>query len=256
MNLEMLRDYNEWLKKSPADVLAAVKPFGWAIVFDKGIPRWAHRVRNFFNQEPRFLMLLDKDHGNEIVRSLYQTIKPPNESSSQNFFRRMALTGDAYRDENNKIWLQMSPAGAIYHFAGIYGETKFQAAYQQINGQRTTPVFKLISSDATGGSRETIIVNQMRGFLKRGDYSIGHVHAYTPVSRLVVTDGYQGSYNYAETVKKGLPAHEKFDVNTHKKDADYVNPKETEGRFLPLSSRKFPKYDNKGKLLAEQNETL
>ena len=53
---------------------------------------------------------------------------------------------------------------------------------------------------------------------------------------------HQGSYNYSETVIVGRAAHEKRDVQPHKKypyRGIYVNPQD---RFSSLALRRFPEY--------------
>ncbi len=47
MNLEKLRDYNNWVGKSPKEILDAVRKVegGWVTVFPDKLPLWEHRVR-------------------------------------------------------------------------------------------------------------------------------------------------------------------------------------------------------------------
>ncbi len=272
MNLEMLGNYNEWLKKSPEDILKAVKNYGWAKVFEKGLPRWAHRVRNYFNREPRFLMRLDKKESEISLKILDYTTNIKNEGRLDEFIRSRALSGDIYTDETKIIkWFQMSPGGTIFHFKDVTNKT-MEAIAQDRLGQSNTPIFKLISPDGTGGSCETIIKNlvQARGTVQQiarslgpltqlsnsgnRDSNIGLANAVAPVAHLIITlPKFQGSYNYAETASRGIAAHNKFDVDTHKKDEHYVNPPD---RFSPLSSRGFPTNDNERKPLAEQVDIL
>ena len=64
----------------------------------------------------------------------------------------------------------------------------------------------------------------------------------------------QGSYNYAETTAKGLPAHERLDVNTDPmKPGYYVEPPDL-FQFSELYMRRFPENDPEGKPLAAQTE--
>jgi hypothetical protein len=70
--LEQLRDYNNWVGKSPTEILNAVRqvPGGWASVFPHSLPLFAHQVRNFFNVEPTSLTLLPRDDSNKYVKEV------------------------------------------------------------------------------------------------------------------------------------------------------------------------------------------
>jgi hypothetical protein len=107
-----------------------------------------------------------------------------------------------------------------------------EAAYtEKIRGQKGTPVFKLICPDGTGGSKETIVRNTY------SQSKIGETNkAKLVFDKVVVIMKHQGSYNFAETSVKGLETHEKYDVHTHKKDPNYIDPPD---RFDPLSKRIF-----------------
>jgi hypothetical protein len=72
MNLEQLRDYNNWVGKSPKEVLDAVRKVegGWVTVFPDKLPLWAHRVRNFFNREPKSLLRLDDLQATPYLRRI------------------------------------------------------------------------------------------------------------------------------------------------------------------------------------------
>ncbi len=260
MDLRMLRNYEEWLKKSPAQVIDAVKSIksGWAAVFPDRLPIWAHRVRNYFNREPRFLMRLSESWSQSQLAFVYKRPRNrSNESTMQKFKRVMALTDYVYRDEVNTNWFQMSPGGAIYHFKEISNETR-EGLAQELMGQSLTPIFKLVSPDDTGGSMETIIINRGVGIkyvkvpgivspvpvgIKDAEV-IGDVNVPMPMEitkSILDIERYQGSYNYAETVDLGNADHDRLDVTPHKDTArykTYVNPPD---RFAPLNSRQFLK---------------
>lgn len=129
----------------------------------------------------------------------------------------------------------MSAGGTIYHWGRDVKVDWAEAAYvQKIRGQEGTPVFKLVCPDGTGGSKETIV---------RNSYSrtkIGETNKPQIVwDKVEVSMKYQGSYNFAETAVAGLDEHEKYDVNTHKKDANYIDPPD---RFEALSKRIFNEF--------------
>ena len=270
MSLEELRSYKKWFEKSPGEVLEAVKGVGgWKNVFDAksfpgGLPRWAHRVRNFFNLEPTALsyeqFIMEKNH----FYKLYN-LKPLDEGLEN----AMALSGDIYTDSLLNKWFQMSPGATVYHFKHNTNK-KIKAAQVTASGQIFTPVFKLVAPDGSGGSRETIIKNPfkaasipgvVRGFLNLPNVSVpvGNSTVGTKgetvsvINRIEDNPVYQGSYNYGETTVSGFDAHDKFDIKPHEKDEKgYLNPN---NRFSSIFSRKFPEFaDGEKTPLAEQEE--
>lgn len=264
MSLKELGEYTYWCTKSPGEILKEVESVGgWTAVFPKNLPLWAHRVRNYFNYEPLQLVRLSEDYSEYLMRSL--TGKFSSKWSKDGFVQRAALSGDVYKDHNGKFWYQMTPGGTIYHYGSEPKNPMLEAMFAQLKGQGLTPIFKLVSpNNLTGGSCETIILNKsqrttnqmavggLTGLLK--DNRIGSVGVPEYVfGRLVDDDWYQGSYNYAETVVAGNPAHEKYDVLPHKNNifkGVYVNPPQ---RRIPPSNRIFPeKAPGETKPLAEQ----
>jgi hypothetical protein len=267
MDLKALGNYREWLKRSPFEVyMHVLKLGGWKQVWNSAPfhgrpPRWASRVRNFFNSTPRKLTRLDdktsethlKQAQKAKVAAECATIKaiydksiaakagvplelpkgcPANPdpaarmSFSDTMGTRHALSGDVYIDELRQIWFQMDPGGAIYH----YGEKPWWPGGESVwvskfQGQKQVPVFKLVSPDHTGGSRECCITNPTEEtvqvgkiVVKLGRSNIGAVNQEVDVSGRVLTSDkhpvHQGSYNYAETVDQGLTMHNRFDVDT------------------------------------------
>jgi hypothetical protein len=56
MNINELRDYRKWIGKSADEVYFAVRAVGgWKSVFPQNLPRWASKVRNYFNVFPTTL---------------------------------------------------------------------------------------------------------------------------------------------------------------------------------------------------------
>lgn len=264
---EDLGTYQYWLGRSPGNVLLEVISIGgWKEVFNstsfpQGLPRWAHRVRNFFNLEPTTLtyeqFILEKNH----FYKLYN-LKPIDEGLETS----MALSGDVYVDSLLNKWFQMSPGATVYHFRHSTNK-KIKAIQMTSSGQRFTPVFKLVSPDGSGGSRETIIRNPfkstsipspVRGLLNLpnisvpiGDSIIGKKGLQVNVMKLIEDNAeFQGSYNYGETSVSGFDSHSRFDIKPHEKDEKgYINP---DNRYSNLFSRTFPQKDDQDKLLAEQ----
>ena len=87
-----------------------------------------------------------------------------------------------------------------------------------------------------------------------GHATIGAVNEEVNVANRIVKDSVsQGSYNYAETTAKGLPAHQRLDVNTDPmKSGYYVEPPDL-FRFSELYMRRFPENDREGKSLVDQS---
>src|SRR5262249_2783100 len=116
MNLEQLKDYNNWVGKSPKVILDAVRQIqgGWATVFPNKLPVWAHRIRNFFNREPKSLLRLDESHAQSHLRSIYAHL--PDGGLAATIAQKYALTDDVYKDAQNWVWYQMNEGGTIYHW--------------------------------------------------------------------------------------------------------------------------------------------
>jgi hypothetical protein len=165
-----------------------------------------------------------------------------------------ALSGDVYFDDGNRVWYQMAAGSTIYHWGDHPSSPALEAAYQDtIMGQNDTPVFKLVSPDDAGGSSEVIIFNQIVSdgpYNNRGT-SIGNVNQRTAVMSITETDSeLQGSYNYSETTRVGLAAHDLRDVKPHVTGHFfYVNPP---NQYAPLERRTFLPLDLQQKPLADQ----
>jgi hypothetical protein len=236
MNERQLRDYSNWVGNSAKDIRdAVIKVGGWANVFSsaafpRGLPLWAHRIRNYFNREPASLMRLD-------AKSTERLIERVDEGLGWHPAEMWALTDDVYKDAQSWVWYQMNEGGTIYHWGAPPRVAPIEAGWQEIKEKVGIPAprFKLVAPDGTGGSRETILRNLYNLFTP-----VKQVNFMADVSYLVITDFLnQGSYNYAETIKAGYSAHKKLDMETHEKAPDkYVNPPGS--RFSPLSQRIFP----------------
>ncbi len=169
--------------------------------------------------------------------------------------QKNSLSGHVYLDNNGKAWYQMSAGSTIYHWGDDPESPAAEAAYQnEIMGQNDTPVFKLVCPDGTGGSREVIIFNPVvkdGAYDNRSTYLGVEENKYAEVRSITETDpAYQGSYNYSETTRVRLAAHELRDVKTHMPGRFfYVNPPDP---YAPLEKRKFPVLDLQQKSLVDQ----
>jgi len=243
-----LQDPAEWVDQNAQDILDSVKKAGgWKKIFPKGVPMWLHKVRNYFNLEPKTLRLVEKvptDHAMHEIRSYGQI---------GGLITQFALTGDVYFDEDVETWYQMGAGGTIYHWGGgVTWEPIDAISTQFLRGQARIPVFKLICPDGSGGSKETIISNPRVSKVFVGGSSFGleyEMQGRTTIGaknkgvlvldRVETQMKYQGSYNFAETSVVGLDAHKKNDVHPHHKDAKYIDPPD---RFEPLKDRFFFEY--------------
>ena len=242
-----LQDSREWVDQNAQDILDSVKTAGGGKkVFPKGVATWLHKVRNYFNLEPKSLRLVDKqptDHAMHEIRSHGQI---------DGLITQFALTGDVYFDEDAETWYQMGAGGTIYHWGGgVTWEPADAFSTQFLRGQARIPIFKLICPDGTGGSKETIISNPKVRVVqvvaaqgvrneRQGTTKIGSKNkAVLVIDRVETNMTYQGSYNFAETSVVGLDKHKKNDVEPHHHDAVYIDPPD---RFEPLKDRFFFDY--------------
>lgn len=298
MNLNELRDYHQWLKATAEDVYFSAKAAGgWATVFPNRLPRWASKVRNYFNVLPTTLTRLPEQNAKHLLSSKsgphlafliqchedqtfnrYHRGKPTPLGPAPPAFKvspacpakaphdvvhmsgrhaistRDALSGDVYLDELGRAWYQMAAGATVFHWGRRPRWLTIEAIWVElIRGQNDTEVFKLISMDGTGGSKEVILANDGANAYGWGQGSkrIGGVNETWNIRKIIVTHpAYQGSYNYSETTQMGFAAHQLRDIDTHREGSGfYVNPKDLHS---PLRTRRFPEKDNQGNLLADQ----
>jgi hypothetical protein len=276
MDMKALRDYGKWLLHSPQDVIDSVKSVRWHNVFPSRVPRWANKVRNYFNINPTWLRLLDKTTSAEWLSKAQKFIRvggppvvkapkpslhpsqPAIEKIAEMFAVTKALSGDVYIGDFNRKWYQMSPGATIYHYGEQPKVPAGEAAWATAKTQNFVPVFKLVSPDGTDGSLECCITNPVVDWIlfngvavpMRGS-RIGDVHEVVNVrDRIVDNPLLQGSYNYSETIEMGLAAHELRDVKPHTGEQMlYSNPISL---FSTLRERRFRVIDNWGHTLADQ----
>src|SRR6478736_2152587 len=71
MTLDDLKDYAKWIGKSAQDVyIAVLQAGGWRNVFPTDVPRWASRVRNYFNVTPTTLTRLPDDVSKRVLKQV------------------------------------------------------------------------------------------------------------------------------------------------------------------------------------------
>lgn len=251
---EALGHFEAWMGRNPLEIKnLVIKAGGWRWIVWKleekeekklGFPKWAHLVRQFFNEEPKSLSReLDRDAERAIANAL--SSRALNSSKKNHIFAKLAYSGDVYkdlvRDKYGKLqwrkWIEQSQSGTMYHYEGgqrianLPGGDIFHTALSAATTHNYTAAFKLCLPDGTGGSNEACFHN--RGFSR----SLGVAGKPIPAKEIAITNNkYRGSYNYADTMGIGYDLHEKFDVETDKKwGQDYVD----ERQFSPISGRIF-----------------
>lgn len=266
LDLKKLQHYENWIEQTALDVYySVIRAGGWHRVFPGPLPRWASRIRQYFNLTPMTLKLYDDDLCRKYIgNKAYQASS--GDSWSDNQARAKALSGEVYEDELGRIvWFQMSPGGGIYHFKEKIKHPTIRAIGAHRAGQEHAPVFKLVSPDGTDGSREICIENPFdvpRIFktrvdgdfhMKKGHKTIGAVNEVVKVANRIEKDSVaQGSYNYAETTVMGLSAHERLDVHTDPMQPGYYVEPPDLFKYSELWMRRFPENDPQGKSLAAQ----
>ena len=248
LTIDQLRDYRYWIGRSPLEIRqAAIANGGWAKVFPHTteFPLWASRVRNYFNETPMEIKSLD------MLESLKAASRATKIGLLSDVKANCALEGMfVYEDRSGRLWYQMVPVSSIYHYDGEVDTAKKIKGF--LMPQVHTPVFKLVSPDGSGGSREVCIHNWQLNRenwnpLTRGAKGIGKTDQWVNIRTKVVIDPvYAGSYNYSETIEMGSSNHEHRDVKPHKVSPSfYVNP----SMFSQINSRRFPEKDRSGKAI-------
>ncbi len=257
-----LQEYRNWIGKSPKLIHESVEDCGgWMAVFPKTVPIWASRVRNYFNITPGTLMQVNASIS-RINIQLNNRFK--GGKWYQNLLEAHALSGEVYKDNTKRLWFQMHTCGTKYHYSGLIDPSgsfgRLRTANACVSRQSWIPVFKLICPDPTvGGSFEIIIknpqVNPNRSFDGGpplvGKRFIGPVGQTINIRRpMIVTDKYKGTYNYAETIIRGLDEHELRDVHSHQNVRGfYIDPPKSK----KFKDRKFPEKDQRGKIWTDWN---
>src|SRR5262245_61885043 len=131
-----LVDSSEWVLANAQDILDSVlKAGGWKKIFPDGVPTWLHKLRNFFNIEPKCLRLVDKSATDYAMREVR------SHGQMESFVGKRALTGHVYFDEEVETWYQMSAGATIYHWGDNVRFESLEAAYtQKVYGQTGIPV--------------------------------------------------------------------------------------------------------------------
>ena len=76
LDLKALGNYGKWVEETPWEVYSSVIAVGgWQHVFPGALPRWASRVRQYFNLTPMTLKLLDHEESSGYLKKA-QTALP------------------------------------------------------------------------------------------------------------------------------------------------------------------------------------
>lgn len=217
LNAKDLADYSNWAGRSPADVIDNVRQVGgWAKIFPKEMPKFAHKLRNYFNEIPRQLTKLGG-----------KASKLEMERLASSF----AVDDDAvYMDKAGRVWFLMRTAGTAYHVGD--GKPGLATIIGSAVAPRAVMPFKLVAPDKTGGSSEVVIRNT------NWDSNLGDGATTFSVNLSIDLDNdTAGSYNYSETMVTGFSAHKLRDMTPHEKfGGTYAKPH----IFAPLKARTFP----------------
>ena len=223
-----IAEYQYWRGKTPYQIRQAVRrlPFGWASVW-KSTPSWANRVRNFFNETPEALARLGR-HEEQLAIGRVSSLGNPAGS--------WALNGEVYKDRHHRLWYLLLPGANTYH-VGDGHPSEFAKYTGMIAG--SGEIFKLVSPDGTGGSREIIIKNWLlpKSGPPTSTLGAGPGVWFDIRRRVDVNHITMGSYNYSETIVQGFGAHKLRDMEPHEKmRGEYLNPY----MWSSLKSRRFP----------------
>ena len=247
LSIAELQSYENWVGRSPLEIRGSVLHHrGWAKVFprSKPFPTWASRVRNYFNETPAQLMLLNiAERGKAKSRAKLGL----GSLVDQGLFATLAFSGDVYKDDTGRYWFEMSTAGTIYHYKGRVSDAAWYKKWEAfVSRQKSTPVFKLISPDRTGGSLELCVHNWQH---HEGKSEIGPKGKWVNIrTKVVINEIYRGSYNYSETGIVGFEEHQFRDVKPHLEEYGfYVNPP------ARMSARRFPSHDGRRRLIADSD---
>jgi hypothetical protein len=77
LDLKALRDYGNWIGETAWDVHGSVmRVGGWQQVFPGALPRWASRIRQYFNLTPMTLKLLDYEESSRYLERAHPCLSP------------------------------------------------------------------------------------------------------------------------------------------------------------------------------------
>ena len=69
MNMNELRNYRKWIGRPADEVYFAVRAAGgWKSVFPQSLPRWASKVRNYFNVFPMILQRVPEKNAKDLLK--------------------------------------------------------------------------------------------------------------------------------------------------------------------------------------------
>ena len=201
-------------------------------------PTFASRVRNYFNVLPSQMMRAPAEDGKRLAEaanrysSAWLTAPVAKRALSDHVFIELAPT-------KGRLWFVMSASGSVYHY-----ETEGHKYVESIKNGGKDPwemkILKLISPDGAGGSSE-VILDVSPHFSKAGTEGV----CFMTHSHVRWTPEYVGTYNYAETIRKGFFAHKFMDVDPHKDEFNaipnyYLSPPDP---WADLTRRFFPPPD-------------
>jgi hypothetical protein len=214
MNADELGKYSKWVDKSALEIRDdVIKVGGWTKVFPRGkLEKWAHRLRNFFNEPPRTVYRVRENEAWRAISKARIARTGFVNSAATDF----AFSGDVYKERRlradgtieTRYWIEQSQAGSRYHSKEEFGVIRSALTPHSMTGN-----FKLCSGDGTGGSSEWCLHNWLIGPGGRGKRSkVEEGHRVNAFTQGITEPQYRGSYNFADTMLTGFKQHSRLDM--------------------------------------------
>lgn len=290
MNIKELQNYQNWIDKSAQTIFIEVlKAGGWKNIFPSSLPRWASRVRNYFNVSPSTLTRLPEDVAKRLLKQVQKFAFELECHEVQTFNRyhrdyhpnqRGELPPPPFREPKGcpvkaskdvretslteSIATKHALQGDVYKddTSRMWYQMSAGAAIYHYGGEPILPSVEAVYVEKIKGQKDVPVFklispdgtggsHEIIVKNEKGTDTIAAVNDKKSIRNLINTDEvHQGSYNYSETAQVGLAAHQMRDVKTHVGAWDfYVNPA---NRYWPLKMRVFPEKDPQGRPLAKQ----
>jgi len=290
MNIDELRNYSSWIGKPAQSVyVSALASGGWKVIFPHRLPRWASKIRNYFNVVPTSLERLDGDASKLALKHVQRFSFLLDCHAVQTFNRNhrdyhlnpqgqlnpppfQVPTGCPVTPDKEVVHTGLIDSIAVNNALSgqVYKDESHRLWYQMSAGatiyhygsEPKVPSIEAAYVEKIKGQDDTPVFklvspdntggsNEIILNNQHGSEVVGTVKQKVDVRKILVTNpSHQGSYNYSETVWAGFAAHELRDIKPHVAGpAFYVNPTDP---FVPLAARRFPTSDLQGKDLAGQ----
>jgi hypothetical protein len=122
LDLKALTDYGNWIGETAWEVhWSVMRVGGWQQVFPGALPRWASRIRQYFNLTPMTLELLDHEESSRYLERVQTALPSARAEAIRNALRWQpggeigtikALSGAVYEDALARISHRIKRIGA------------------------------------------------------------------------------------------------------------------------------------------------